>query len=202
MIAREQSLYIQPASTKGPCMGWAATVAIAAVAGWAIITFNGLIRLRRLSDNAWADIDVQLKRRHDLIPSVVAVVKGHAGYEKETLDAVVRARSRAIEATGPAARARAEDPLEGSLHRIFAIAEAYPDLRAVESFARLQRTLIDIEDHLQNARRYYNAVVRDFNTKIEQFPAIVVARLAGFGTREFFAIADDAERAVPKVETA
>jgi len=182
-------------------MGWIPAVAIVVVAAWGIMTFNGLIRLRRLSDNAWADIDVQLKRRHDLIPSVVAVVKGHAGYEKTTLDAVVRARSEAMQASGPAARARAEDPLEGSLHRIFAIAEDYPDLRAVESFAELQRTLTDIEDHLQNARRYYNAVVRDLNTKIEQFPANLVARLFRFGSREFFGIGDDRERAVPEVNT-
>lgn len=182
-------------------MGWITAVAIAVVAAWAILTFNGLIRLRRLSDNAWADIDVQLKRRHDLIPAVVAVVKGHAGYEKSTLDAVVRARSEAMQAAGPAARARAEDPLEGSLHQLFAVAEAYPDLRAVESFAQLQRTLADIEDHLQNARRYYNAVVRDLNTKIEQVPSNIVARLFGFGRREFFGIADDTERAVPEVKT-
>jgi len=182
-------------------MGWILAAAIAAIAAWVIITFNGLIHLRRLSDNAWADIDVQLKRRHDLIPSVVAVVQGHAGYEKSTLDQVVRARGEAIAATGPAARARAEDPLEGSLHRLFAIAEAYPELRAAESFAQLQRTLTDIEDHLQNARRYYNAVVRDLNTKIEQFPSSVVARAFRFGPREFFGIADAAERDVPKVET-
>ena len=182
-------------------MGWIPAVAIAVVAAWVIITFNGLIRLRRLSDNAWADIDVQLKRRHDLIPSVVAVVKGHAGYEKSTLDQVVRARSEAMQAKGPAARGRAEDPLEGSLHRLFVIAEAYPDLRAVESFAELQRTLTDIEDHLQNARRYYNAVVRDLNTKIEQFPSNLVARLFRLGHREFFGIADDQERAVPEVNT-
>ena len=182
-------------------MGWLVAVAIAVVAVWVILTFNGLIRLRRLGDNAWADIDVQLKRRHDLIPAVVAVVQGHAGYEKSTLDAVVRARSEAMQAAGPAARARAEDPLEGSLHRLFAVAEDYPDLRAVESFAQLQRTLAEIEDHLQNARRYYNAVVRDLNTKIEQFPSNLVARLFGFGRREFFGIADDTERAVPEVRT-
>ncbi len=171
------------------------------VAAWAILTYNRLTHLRQLSDNAWADIDVQLKRRHDLIPSVVAVVKGHAAYERETLDAVVRARQRALAVTGPAARARAEDPLEGSLHRIFAIAEAYPELKAVASFAELQRTLSDIEDHLQNARRYYNAVVRDLNTKIAQFPSNVVAGATAFGPREFFGLDDDAERAVPRVET-
>lgn len=182
-------------------MGSAFAIAAGLVAGWAILTFNRLIRLGRLSENAWADIDVQLKRRHDLIPSVVAVVKGHAAYEKATLEAVVAARGRALAATGPAARAQAEEPLAGSLHRLFAIAEAYPELRAVASFAELQRTLTDIEDHLQNARRYYNAVVRDFNTAIAQFPANLVARGAGFRAREFFGLADAAEGAVPQVET-
>ncbi|MGH7644710.1 MAG: LemA family protein, partial [Gemmatimonadales bacterium] len=137
----------------------------------------------------------------DLIPSVVAVVKGHAGYERETLEALVAARGRALQATGPAARFREEDPLAGSLGRIFAIAEAYPDLQAAASFVGLQRTLTDVEDHLQNARRYYNAVVRDFNTAIAQFPANLVAGPSGFRPREFFGLDDAAERAVPRVET-
>ena len=181
-------------------MDWAA-VAGAVAAGWAIVTFNRLTRLRQLAANAWADIDVQLKRRHELIPSVVAVVKGHAGYERETLESLVRARGRALEATGPAERFREEDPLGNELRRIFAIAEAYPDLKAAASFAGLQRTLTEVEDHLQNARRYYNAVVRDFNTAIAQFPANLVARLMGFGPREFFGLDDASERAVPTVDT-
>lgn len=175
----------------------------AVVAAWAIVTFNRLTHLRQLSSNAWADIDVQLKRRHDLIPSVVAVVKGHAGYERETLEALVNARGRAVQATaeGPAARYQREDPLAGGLRRVLAIAEAYPDLRAAASFAGLQRTLTEVEDHLQNARRYYNAVVRDFNTAIAQFPANLVAGLMRLGPREFFGLDDAAERAVPRVET-
>jgi LemA protein len=170
---------------------------------WAIITFNRLTRLRQLSDNAWADIDVQLKRRHDLIPQVVAVVKGHAGYERQTLEALVTARGRALQAMegGPAARFREENPVEGSLRRIFAIAEAYPDLQAAASFAGLQRTLTDVEDTLQNTRRYYNAVVRDWNTGIAQFPANLLANPLGFRPREFFGIDDAAERAVPRVDT-
>src|SRR5213596_4388841 len=171
------------------------------IVGWAVFTFNRLIRLRQLGDNAWADIDVQLKRRHDLIPNVVAVVQGHAGYERSTLEAVVAARGRAVQAAqaGPATRAREEDPLGNALGRVFAVAEAYPELRAVASFAGLQTTLTDVEDHLQNARRYYNAVVRDFNTAIAQFPAGVIASPLAFRPREFFGIDDDAERAVPKV---
>jgi len=168
--------------------------------GFGIWTFNRLTRLRQLADNAWADIDVQLKRRHDLIPSLVAVVKGHAGYERGTLEAVVDARNRALQASGPAAKADAEAPVAGSLQRIFAIAEAYPELRAAESFRELQVTLSDVEDHLQNARRYYNAVVRDLNTTIAQFPANLVAGPLRFQPREFFGLDDAAERAVPTVD--
>jgi len=170
------------------------------VALYGIWTFNRLTQLRQLADNAWADIDVQLKRRHDLIPSVVSVVKGHAGYEKGTLEAVAAARNRALEASGPAAKAEAEGPLAGSLQRVFAIAEAYPDLRAAESFRELQQTLSELEDHLQNARRYYNAVVRDLNIKIGQFPSSLVAAPLHFQPREFFGLDDPSERAVPRVD--
>lgn len=173
---------------------------LAVVVVYAVWTFNRLIRLRQLASNAWADIDVQLKRRHDLIPQVVAVVKGHAGYERETLEAVVNARSRALEATGPADRARAEQPVAGSLHRIFALAEAYPDLGAMQSFRELQTTLSDIEDHLQNARRYYNAVVRDLNTALAQFPSNLVASVMRIEPREFFGLEDASEGAVPPVD--
>ncbi len=174
------------------------------VVGWAIFTFNRLIRLRQLGDNAWSDIDVQLKRRHDLIPNVVAVVQGHAGYERSTLEALVAARGRAVQATqaGPATRAREEDPLGNALQRVVAVAEAYPELKAVASFAALQATLTDVEDHLQNARRYYNAVVRDFNTAIAQFPAGIIAAMLRLRPREFFGLEDPSERAVPKVPLA
>ncbi len=181
----------------------AAIVAIV-VAGWAVFTFNRLIRLRQLGDNAWSDIDVQLKRRHDLIPNVVAVVQGHAGYERSTLEALVAARGRAVQATaaGPATRAREEDPLGNVLQRVVAVAEAYPELKAAASFAALQATLTDVEDHLQNARRYYNAVVRDFNTAIAQFPAGIIAAMLRLRPREFFGLSDPAERAVPTVPLA
>jgi len=171
------------------------------VVGWAVFTFNRLIRLRQLGDNAWSDIDVQLKRRHDLIPNVVAVVQGHAGYEKGTLEAVVAARGRAVQASqaGPATRAREEDPLGAALQRVLVVAEAYPELKAAASFTSLQATLTDVEDHLQNARRYYNAVVRDFNTAIAQFPSGIIAAMMRLQPREFFGLDDPAERAVPKV---
>src|SRR5437867_2466799 len=184
-------------------MTLAAIIAIV-VAGWAVFTLIRLIRLRQLGDNAWSDIDVQLKRRHDLIPNVVAVVQGHAGYERSTLEALVAARGRAVQATqaGPATRAREEDPLGNALQRVVAVAEAYPELKAVASFAALQATLTDVEDHLQNARRYYNAVVRDFNTAIAQFPAGIVAAMLRLRPREFFGLADPSERAVPTVPLA
>lgn len=182
--------------------GMTMVLVVAALAAvWAIVTYNRLTQLRQLGGNAWADIDVQLKRRHDLIPSVVSVVKGHAGYERETLEALVNARNRAAAAQGPSAQFKEEHPLAGSLNRIFAIAEAYPDLKAAASFAGLQHTLTEVEDHLQNARRYYNAVVRDFNTATAQFPASLVARPFGFQPLEFFGLDDASERAVPKVDT-
>src|SRR5947208_7246715 len=181
-------------------MNLVAVIALLVVA-WVVYTFNRLTRLRQLGDNAWSDIDVQLKRRHDLIPNVVAVVQGHAGYERGTLEALVAARGRALQASdqGPRARAREEDPLAGALQRVVAVAEAYPELKAAASFAELQTTLTDVEDHLQNARRYYNAVVRDFNTAIAQFPSGIIAGMMRLAPREFFGLDDPSERAVPKV---
>jgi len=164
-----------------------------------ISIYNGLVSLKVQSDNAWADIDVQLKRRHDLIPNVVETVKGYAAHEKGTLESVVSARNQAMAAQGPAAKAEAEGMLTGALRQLFALSEAYPQLRAVESFTSLQKTLADIEDTLQNARRYYNAVVRDFNTKIEQFPSNVIAGMFAFKEREFFELKDAGERETPKV---
>jgi LemA protein len=172
----------------------------AAVVGYLVITFNALTRLRMLARNAWSDIDVQLRRRHDLVPVLVSTVKGHAGYEKGTLEAVVEARNRAVDAGGPAAAGAAERELAGQVGRLLALAEAYPDLRAGESFLALQRSLTEIEDHIQNARRYYNAVVRDFNTRIAQFPGSLVASPFGFRSAEFFGLDDRAEAAVPRVD--
>jgi len=164
-----------------------------------ITAYNGLVRLKIQCDNAWADIDVQLKRRYDLVPNLVETVKGYAGHERGTLEAVVAARSKAMTAQGPAAKGEAEGMLTGALRQLFALAEAYPQLRAVESFTQLQNSLNEIEDTLQNARRYYNAVVRDYNTKIEQFPSNLVAGMGNFKEREFFQVSAPAEREVPKV---
>jgi LemA protein len=166
---------------------------------FAIAMYNGLVRLKVQCDNAWADIDVQLKRRYDLIPNLVETVKGYAGHEKGTLEAVINARNRAMSATGPGDKAQAENMLSGALKSLFALSEAYPQLRAVESFTSLQNSLTQIEDTVQNARRYYNAVVRDLNTKIQQFPTNIFANMLGFKTREFFEITAPVEREAPKV---
>lgn len=164
-----------------------------------ISIYNGLVRLKVQCDNAWSDIDVQLKRRYDLIPNLVETVKGYAAHEKGTLEGVVQARNQAMTAEGPAAKAQAEGMLTSALRQVFALAEAYPQLRAVESFNQLQNTLNSIEDSIQNARRYYNAVVRDFNTKIAVFPSNIIAGMFNFKSREFFELSAPAEREAPKV---
>ncbi len=173
-------------------------IAVAALVGL-IVVYNLLVGKRQMVRNGWADIDVQLKRRYDLVPNLVETVKGYAGHEKLTLEAVVEARNRAMMAQGPADRGQAEGLFGQALGSIFALAEAYPELRAVESFGQLQKTLSLIEDTLQDARRYYNAVVRDFNTAIEQFPSNLVAGIFGFIRTDFFEI-QAAERETPEVD--
>lgn len=180
-------------------MTWIPLVVVALCVLLVIGTYNSLVRLKVQSENAWADIDVQLKRRHDLVPNLVETVKGYAGHEKQTLEAVISARNRAMSATTPSAKAEAEGILAQSLKSLFAVAEAYPQLRAVESFTHLQTSLNQIEEALQNARRYYNAVIRDLNTKIQEFPSNMIANLFSFKTREFFELVDSAERGVPQV---
>ena len=180
-------------------MGLILLVVLLALVVIVVGIYNSLVRLRVQTDNAWADIDVQLKRRYDLIPNVVETVKGYAAHEKTTLENVIKARNAAMSAQGPAAKAEAENILTGALRQLFALAEAYPQLRAVESFTQLQNTLGQIEDAIQNARRYYNAVVRDLNTKIQMFPSNLIASLFAFKTREFFELADAAQREAPKV---
>ena len=181
-------------------MGLIILLVLAAVLVCALVlVFNSLVRLRQLGDNAWADIDVQLKRRHNLVPNLVETVKGYAAHEKGTLESVVSARSRALSAQGPAEQGEAEVALEGALHSLFALVEDYPQLRAVEGFSRLQTDLSALEDAIQKARRYYNAVVRDLNTRVEQFPSNLVASGFGFRAREYFAAHED-ERATPSVQ--
>lgn len=180
-------------------VGWIVLGILVLLVIFGIGMYNGLIRLKVQCDNAWADIDVQLKRRYDLIPNLVETVKGYAAHEKGTFEAVVTARNRAMSATGPADKAQAENLLSGALKNLFALAEAYPQLRAVESFTSLQNSLSQLEDTIQNARRYYNAVVRDFNTKVLQFPTNIFANMLGFNQREFFEVSSAAEREAPKV---
>lgn len=169
---------------------------------WLVWTFNRLIALRVRAKGSWADIDVQLKKRWDLVPRLVETVRGYAAHERGTLEEVVRARGEAEEAqeAGAATRGAKEAELGQGVARLVALVEAYPDLKADEMFASLHRELVDIEDALQSARRYYNAVVRDLNTKIAQFPSSVVAMLTGFKSMEYFEIDEAGERAVPRVE--
>jgi LemA protein len=180
-------------------IGWVILGAVVLIIFILIGMYNSLVRLKVTTDNAWADIDVQLKRRYDLIPNLVETVKGYAGHEKGTLEAVINARNRAMSATSPADKAQAENMLSGTLKSLFALSEAYPQLRAIESFTSLQNTLSQIEETVQNARRYYNAVVRDLNTKIQQFPTNILAGMLGFKPREFFEVTATAEREAPKV---
>lgn len=177
----------------------AVAIAAGVVAILIVIMYNALVRLKVQCDNAWADIDVQLKRRYDLVPNLVETVKGYAAHERGTLEAVIAARNRAMSAHTPGAKGEAEGVLTGALRQLFALAEAYPQLRAAENFTSLQISLQQIEDALQNARRYYNAVVRDFNTRIHQFPTNLLAGVSGFKDREFFEITAPAEREVPRI---
>lgn len=174
-------------------------IIVAVIVVVAVGMYNSLVRLREQGDGAWADIDVQLKRRYDLIPNLVETVKGYASHEKDTLERVVQARSQAMSAQGPAAKAEAEGMLAGALKSLFALSEAYPQLQAAQGFRDLQASLSQIEEQVAQARRYYNAVVRDFNTKTQTFPSVLIARAFGFTEREFFEIAE-AEKAVPKVD--
>lgn len=169
------------------------------VAGGVIGIYNGLIRLKNKVDEGWADIDTQLKRRYDLIPNMVETVKGYAKHEKGTFEAVTKARSMAMGATTPEQKAEAENMLTNTLKSLFAIAENYPELKADRNFLDLQQTLKEIEEHIQLSRRYYNATVRDFNTKVEVFPNNIVAGLFGFGKREYFEIEREEERENVKV---
>lgn len=173
---------------------------IAAVIGiflW--VTYNGLVTLRVRVEEAWSDITVQLKRRADLIPNLVEAVKGYASHEKQVFQDVTEARSAVVNATaqGPEATAKAENMFEGALKSLFAVAEAYPQLRASENFQQLQAELVDTEDKIQASRRFYNGGVRDLNTKIEQFPSNAVAGIFGFKKKEFFEVEDLASISEP-----
>lgn len=162
-----------------------------------IALYNGLIRLKNRVDEAWADIDVQLKRRYDLIPNLVETVKGYASHEKETLDRVIQARNSAMQAhdsDNMDAKLQAENALSSTLKSIFALSEAYPDLKANQNFLELQRELTDTEDKIQASRRFYNGNVRDFNTKLQVFPTNMIGKMLGFSDRKFFEITEAKEK--------
>ena len=177
-------------------------LAVAVILGiWAVMTYNKGVKLRNQVEEAWSGISVQLKRRYDLIPNLVNTVKGYAQHEQETLEKVINLRNRAqaVPDTDHAGQAQAEQALSAGIRGIFALAENYPELKANENFRELQRSLADIEDHIQNARRYYNAVVRDNNNYVETFPTMVIAQMGGFTPYSYFEI-DDQERQNGKVE--
>ncbi len=162
-------------------------------------TYNRLVGLSKRADAAWSDIDVQLKRRWDLVPALVATVEGYARHEKETLQGAVEARNRASQADSVARRGESEQSLSSAVGRIFALAEAYPDLKANQNFLDLQKNLVEIEDKVQYSRRYYNAVVRDYNTLVQRFPALLIAGPTGFSDRPYFQLDDESQRAAPRV---
>ena len=171
-----------------------AVLVVAVIAG-----YNRLVGLRQRSEEAWSDIDVQLKRRTDLVPNLVETVKGYAAHERGTLEQVIRARGAAVAARTPEARAQAENALTDALRQLFALAEAYPELRANEQFIALQGSLNEIEEAIQSSRRYYNAVVRDLNTAIETFPSNVLAAVFRFVKRAYFEVDRPEDRGAPRV---
>jgi LemA protein len=167
---------------------WIVIGAIVLLVLWIIMIYNGLVAMRQRVNQAYADIDVQMKQRHDLIPNLVETVKGYASHERGTLEAVVQARNAAITAGagGVAAQAAAENVLSGALRQLFALSEAYPDLKANQNFQQLQSELSDIENKLAAARRFFNNAVQEYNTGIQQFPAVLLAGSLGFAPKEFF----------------
>jgi len=183
-------------------LGWLIVLAIIViVVVFLALTYNRLVTLRQRVKEAFSDIDVQLKRRHDLIPNLVETVKGYAAHERGVFDEVTQARAGAIAAgaQGPQQRAAAEDMLTGALRSLFAVAEAYPQLQAVQEFKDLSENLRDTEDKIQFARRFYNSQVRDYNTALQTFPTVVLAGAMGFTASEYFEVETPSDREVPKV---
>ena len=180
---------------------WAILIAAAAVVLYVVIVFNRLVRTRQMANEAWSGIDVQLKRRSDLIPNLVEAVKGYAAHERSVLDEVTRLRetARALPADDIASRAQAEGALSLALGKLVALAENYPDLKASANFLDLQQQLSQLETELQMARRYYNGTVRNQNVLVQSFPGNLVAGLFGFTQRDYFELSSDGERAVPQV---
>jgi LemA protein len=172
---------------------------VGAIVVFVIVSYNRLVSLAQRSQSAWSDVDVQLKRRTDLVPNLVESVKGYAAHERGALDAVVKARGAAVAAQTPESRAQAEGQLSQALRGLFALAESYPDLKATANFQSLQASLGEIEEAIQNARRYFNAVVRDLNTAIQEFPSNLVAGFFQFRPHAYFELDHSEDRQVPKV---
>lgn len=178
---------------------YAAIVIVVSTVIWAVLTYNRFVRLRNMVSEGWSGIDVQLKRRSNLIPSLVETVKGYMGHERGLLSEITNLRSRSLQAQKIGDKGAVETALTRKLGDFFAVAEGYPELKASRNFLELQNELTDIEDQIQLARRYYNGTVRNLNIAVESFPSMIVARLFRFAQAEFFAIDDDAERAVPLI---
>ena len=172
---------------------WIVLGAVVLIAIFLWLTYNSLVTLKIRVDEAWSDITVQLKRRLDLIPNLVNTVKGYAAHETGVFEKVTEARANALSAQGPQQTATAENQFEGALKSLFAVAEAYPDLKANQNFIQLQQELVDTEDKIQAARRFYNGGVRDYNTKLQIFPSNIVAGMLGFRAREFYEVENQAE---------
>lgn len=177
------------------------TLIVLVVLAWGMFAYNRLVRLRNQVRTAWADIDVQLTRRHDLVPQLVSAVKGYADHERTVLDAVTSLRSQAVSLDSPAKLAEVESSLEQALGRLFALKEAYPDLKASQNFSQLQQELVEVEEHLQYARRFYNGAVRDFNDTVQRVPDVIVANAGNFRPAEFYQAREE-ERAAVRVEVA
>jgi LemA protein len=181
-------------------MSWIILTGILVLGAYAVSLYNSLVRLRNGGENAWSDIDVQLKRRRDLVPNLVSTVKGFASHERETLEAVIQARAQATGGGAPAQVAESEGVLTQALGRLIALQEAYPELKANENFLSLQSELSSIESAIQNARRYYNAVIRDLNNACEAFPSVLVANSFGFSKGEYFELDSLEDRTAPQVD--
>lgn len=178
---------------------WVIAVIVVVVVGYILVAYNSLVRLKNQMQEAWSDIDVQLKRRHSLIPNLVETVKGYATHEREAFESVTAARAKALGAQTPHEKAQAENMLSSTLKSIFAISENYPDLKANTNFLELQRELSDTENKIQASRRFYNGMVRDYNTATQTVPTNLVASMFGFGPAEFFEVENEEEKQVPKV---
>ena len=172
-------------------IGWIVIAVVVVLVLWVIMIYNGLVSLRQRVNQSFADIDVQLRQRHDLIPNLVETVKGYAAHERGTLEEVIKARNGAISAQGPAQQAAAENMLSGALRQLFALSESYPDLKANTNFQQLQAEISDIENKIAATRRFFNNTVSEYNTGIQQFPAALFAAALGFAPKQFFELGEE-----------